>query len=173
MKTFNEKCNEAQNWLAANSFTTIYSNHPSSETREFHFIKDNIRVILYISEVKPTYYVQIKTPVNSFNTEEEILHINSNKYNVGDNRIFTAHRLIKDYLYKLDHKSLDKERAKEEAQQTIWETWFLISILALLGLLFTGTLINSRVVFPNWTAYTLLACFNLLACIIVGVKKPV
>lgn len=173
MKTFNEKCTEAQEWLASNLFTTIYSNHPSSKTREFHFIKDKIRIVLYISEVTPTYYVQIKTHVNAFNPKEEMLHISSIKYNVGDNRIFTAHSLIKDYLHKLDPNSLDKERAKEEAQQTIWETWFLLSIIALLGLLFTGTLINSRVVFPNWTAYTLLACFNLLACIIVGVKKPI
>ena len=165
-QTLNSKFKNAEEWLMAKGFSIIYSNHPSTEPREFHFIKDQIRIKLFIGQVKPIYCCQVVTPLNAF-IKEPLLHINSSKYEVGDDNIFIAHRLIKEYLLKLDTKSKFQQ---EHIKQTMWEYWFIASITIFLAFLFVGTLENSKSFLPNWPYFFSLSIINLAICLYKGFK---
>ena len=162
----NTKFKNAEEWLTAKGFRIIYSNHPSTEPREFHFIKDQIRIKVFISQVKPTYYCQVETPLNAF-IKEPRLHIHSLKYEVGDDNIFTAHKLIKEYLLKLDTKSKFQQ---EHIKQTMWEYWFVASIILALTCLFIGTLEGSKTFLPNWPYAMCILIANLAYCLYKGLK---
>jgi hypothetical protein len=60
---------------------------------------------------------------------------------------------------------------KEQAKQTMWETWFVSSIIIFFAYFFVGTLENSKVDFPNWLPFMLASMVNLIICIIYGTKK--
>lgn len=164
-QTLNTKFSNAKEWLEDKGFTEIFSNHPSTEPREFHFIKDQVRIKVFIGQSSPVYYCQVMAPVNPY-IKEPILHINSSKYEIGDDNLFVAHRLIKLYLDKLD------EPQKEETKQTMWEYWFVASVIIFLAYFFVGTLENSKNEFPNWLPFMLIACINLVICIYYGHKTP-
>lgn len=165
-QTVNSKFKNAEEWLIAKGFSIIYSNHPSTEPREFHFIKDQIRIKLFIGQVKPTYYCQVETPLNSF-IKEPLLHIHSSKYEVGDDNIFVAHRLIKEYLLKINTKSKFQQ---EHIKQTMWEYWFVASCILVLACLFIGTLEGSKNFLPNWPYFMIISSINLAICIYKGLK---
>lgn len=165
-QTVNSKFKNAEEWLTAKGFLIIYSNHPATELREFHFIKDQIKIKLFISQVKPIYHCQVVTPLNAF-LEEPVLHIHSSKYEVGNDNIFTAHRLIKEYLLKLDTKSKFQQ---EHNKQTLWEHWFIVSVILFLACFFLGTLQNSTTFLPNWPYDMLLLIANLAYCLYIGLK---
>lgn len=165
-QTVNSKFKNAEEWLIAKGFSITYSNHPSTEPREFHFIKDQIRIKLFIGQVKPTYYCQVETPLNAF-IKEPTLHIHSSKYEVGDDNIFTAHKLIKEYLLKLDTKSRFQQ---EHIKQTMWEYWFVASVILFLGSFFLGTLEGSKTFLPNWPYAMGLVTINLITCLYYGLK---
>ena len=163
---FENKFNKAHNWLLNADFSPIYANHHLAEPREFHYIKDQIRVKLFIGQVKPTYYCQVETPLNAF-IKEPTLHIHSSKYEVGDDNIFTAHKLIKEYLLKLDTKSKFQQ---EHIKQTMWEYWFVASIILFLGSFFIGTLEGSKTFLPNWPYAMGLVTINLIICLYYKLK---
>ena len=160
---FNTRYNNAKEWLVNKGFTEIFSNHPSTEPREFHFIKDGIRVKTFIGQASPVYYCQVVAPVNPY-IKEPILHIHSSKYEIGDQNLFIAHQLVKQYLNKLDSPQT------EEIKQTMWEYWFVISVIIFLAYFFVGTLEGSKTIFPNWLPFMLASCINLIICIYYGVK---
>jgi hypothetical protein len=162
-QTLNNKFTNAKEWLADKGFTEIYSNHPSSEPREFHFIKDQIRVKVFIGQSSPIYYCQVVAPVNPY-ISEPMLHINSSKYEIGDDNLFIAHQLVRQYLNKLDSPQTEK------IKQTMWEYWFVISVVIFLAYFFVGTLEGSKTIFPNWLPFMLASCINLIICIYYGVK---
>ena len=162
----NNKFNQVKEWLEPKGFSLIYSNHPSSEPREFHFIKNQIRVKVFIGTTKPTFYCQVVTPINAY-ISEPILHINSSKYEIGDDNLFLAHELIRQYLLKLDPKSKFQQ---EHIKQTMWEYWFVISVVIFLAYFFVGTLEGSKTFLPNWLPFMLASCINLAICIYYGYK---
>lgn len=162
-QTLNNKFTNAKEWLSQKGFTEIYSNHPSTEPREFHFIKDQVRIKVFIGQASPVYYCQVVAPVNPYITEP-MLHINSSKYEIGDQNLFIAHQLVKQYLNKLDNPQT------EEIKQSMWEYWFVISVVIFLAYFFVGTLEGSKTAFPNWLPFMLASCTNLIICIYYGLK---
>jgi hypothetical protein len=62
-------------------------------------------------------------------------------------------------------------KKSEETKQTMWETWFVASVIIFLAYFFVGTLENSKVDFPNWLPFKLASMVNLIICIIYGTKK--
>lgn len=163
---FNDKFDTAKKWLTDKSFVLIYSNHPSTEPREFHFIKDQVRIKVFIGQASPVYYCQVVAPVNPY-IKEPILHINSSKYEIGDNNLLIAHQLVKQYLNKLNKSTVNRS---EEVEQRVWEYWFVASIIIFLAYFFVGTLPGSQETFPNWLPFMLASCINLAICIYYGVK---
>ena len=67
---------------------------------------------------------------------------------------------------------MKKSNLSEEAQQTMWETWFVASVIIILAFLFVGTLDNSVNTYPNWIYYFSIAFINLLICLYYGFKTP-
>ncbi len=63
-------------------------------------------------------------------------------------------------------------KLSEETKQTLWETWFVASVIVFLAYLFVGTLEGSKIIFPNWLVFAPISGINLLVCIIIGLKKP-
>ena len=63
-------------------------------------------------------------------------------------------------------------KKSEETKQTMWETWFVASVIIFLAFFFVGTLDNSKTEFPNWLPFMLASCINLIICIYYGVKTP-
>jgi len=53
----NEFYREVQDWLRPLGFTEIYTNHPAEKVREFHFIKDGVRVCC-VNAWNPHCYLQ-------------------------------------------------------------------------------------------------------------------
>ena len=69
-------------------------------------------------------------------------------------------------------KSVKSPQEKEEVQQTMWETWFVASVIIILAFLFVGTLDNSINTYPNWIYYFSIACLNLSICLYYGFRTP-
>lgn len=63
---------------------------------------------------------------------------------------------------------MKKTKTYVDSKQTMWETWFVISLIIFGAYFFVGTLENSMKEFPNWIYFMLLSTFNLLICIIIG-----
>lgn len=61
---------------------------------------------------------------------------------------------------------------KTMKNQTLWETWFVSSVIIFLAYFFVGTLDGSRDTFPNWLPFFLVSVINLIACLYIGNKKP-
>jgi hypothetical protein len=59
---------------------------------------------------------------------------------------------------------------KIKLTETIWETWFVASIVIFFAYLFVGTLPNSLDQFPNWLPFFIASIVNLSICIYYGVK---
>jgi len=59
---------------------------------------------------------------------------------------------------------------KDNAKQTVWETWFIISFTIFMAYLFVGILENSQEMFPNWPYFTGIAAINFLICLYYGLK---
>jgi hypothetical protein len=60
----------------------------------------------------------------------------------------------------------------EESRQTMWEIWFVASVIIFLAYFFVGTLEGSRDFLPNWLPFMLIACVNLIICIYKGCVTP-
>jgi hypothetical protein len=165
-QTLNNKFTNAKEWLTDKGFTEIYSNHPSTEPREFHFIKDQVRIKVFIGQSSPIYYCQVMAPVNPYITEP-ILHISSSKYEIGDQNLFIAHQLVKLYIDKLNKSTTSRI---QEVRQAMWEYWFIASAIIFLAYFFVGTLEGSKTAFPNWLPFMIAACINLAICIYKGTK---
>lgn len=67
---------------------------------------------------------------------------------------------------------MKKSNLSEEAQQTMWETWFVASVIIILAFLFVGTLDNSVNTYPNWIYYFSIAFINLSICLYYGFRTP-
>lgn len=67
---------------------------------------------------------------------------------------------------------MKKSNLSEEAQQTMWETWFVASIILFLGSFFIGTLEGSKTFLPNWIYAMSLVTINLMTCLYYGLKTP-
>lgn len=166
---FEDKFNKAHNWLLNADFSPIYANHHLAEPREFHYIKDEIRVKLFISQIKESYYCQIVAPIDPYNLKDQPLQITSSKYGIGDNNLFIAHSLVKEKLSALNAINNIQE---EHSKQTMWEYWFVISIILFLGSFFIGTLEGSKTFLPNWIYAMGLVTINLMTCLYYGLKTP-
>ena len=55
--------------------------------------------------------------------------------------------------------------------QTLWEAWFVSSILIFAMYFFVGTLDGSMDMFPNWLPFFVISFINLITCLYVGSKK--
>ena len=58
-----------------------------------------------------------------------------------------------------------------DPQQSIWETWFVTSVIIFLSIIFWGTIYNNEQL-PIYYDVLLLASFvNLIYCLYIGLKK--
>ena len=94
-----------KDWLLPQGYTEIFSNHPISEVREVHFIKDNVRIKCYFDN-KAIFYCQLQTSIS----HSPILHIISAKFEIGNNEVFQVHRRILEYVERLVSKNKPDER---------------------------------------------------------------
>ena len=60
----------------------------------------------------------------------------------------------------------------EESKQTVWETWFVISIVLIVVMFVTGLMDNSKVYFPNWPYFAAGVLVNVVLCIKRGTHRP-
>lgn len=103
MILLNKKYQKCRSWLLPQDYVEIFANHPNSEMREVHFIKDKVRIKCYFNATE--FYCQLQTSISY----KPILHIISTRFDIGDNEVFEVHRRILEYVEKLT----DKEDAKE------------------------------------------------------------
>jgi hypothetical protein len=157
--TINAKYNIASDWLISKGYCIIYSNHPSSDIREFHFIKDKVRIKVFINE--EVYYCTAVYQLHSAPT----CTLNTGRYVIHNDEIFDAINVLVKSKEKIEEKN------KEPKFQVIWETWFITSVIIFLAYTFVGTLENSQTEFPNWLPFMLIACVNLIICIYYGYKS--
>jgi hypothetical protein len=73
--------NKITNWLVPKGFTEVYSNHPLSEKREFHFSKEGVRVIC-VEDFQDYCYLHADVLKNPFN-----LAIKTGKYEIGTEKL--------------------------------------------------------------------------------------
>ena len=59
----------------------------------------------------------------------------------------------------------------ENPKQTLWETWFVTSVIIMISLLIIGTTDGSKEFVPNFPYYITLSTINLMICIIIGYRK--
>lgn len=176
-EAFNSQFKNAEEWLIKNGFVITYSNHPNSILREFHFIKDQIRIKLFIGLKDSTYFCNIETPIDPYNLNEPVIYLTTKNYTPGDVNILKAHSFIKrhrdmleDFTKTEEPINVTKSSIKEDSKQTLWETWFVASVVILLGLIFIGTLNNSKIFMPYWPFLISFSIFNLVYCIYKGSK---
>lgn len=58
-----------------------------------------------------------------------------------------------------------------EPNQTLWEMWFISSVIIMISLLIIGTTDGSKEFVPNFPYYITLSTINLMICIIIGYRK--
>ena len=61
-------------------------------------------------------------------------------------------------------------KIKEESKQTLWETWFVISCMLILIVIFIGVTENSRIMFPSWPYFAGIVLINFIYCIMIGTR---
>ena len=59
----------------------------------------------------------------------------------------------------------------EQSKQTMWETWFVASIIIFTAYFFVGTMENSRIDFPNYPYFAIISVINLAICVYYGTRK--
>ena len=70
---------EIKEWLLPLNYTEIYSNHPCLPQREFHFIKNGIRVCCVNDNIEEYYYI---TSIRW--THPEIMIVQSGRYSLSN-----------------------------------------------------------------------------------------
>jgi hypothetical protein len=100
------KYSECIAWLIPKGYVEIFSNHPISEIREVHFIKDAIRIKCYFND-NIVFYCQLQSSISY----KPILHIISQRFEIGDEEVFEVHRRILEYVEKLTSK--DEKNGQE------------------------------------------------------------
>lgn len=158
--TINAKYNVASEWLISKGYCIIFSNHPSSDIREFHFIKDKVRIKVFINE--EVYYCTAVYQLNS----DPVCTLNTGKYLIHNEDIFDAIKI----LVKSKEKIESPKRMKEPIIQTGWEFWFVSSIVILIVMLLLGTLEDSRIFLPYWPYIFILSIINLVTCLYYGCR---
>ena len=88
----------ARDTLLAKGYVKCFSNHPSAELREFHFIKDRIRCIVRIGQTSDMFYCKLYADIQ----KSIVLHIESQSYAVEDIRLDAVHANMLAILEKLD-----------------------------------------------------------------------
>ena len=58
-----------------------------------------------------------------------------------------------------------------EPRQTIWELWFVTSVILFIASVFIGTTPGSVQMFPHFDMWLGVVFVNLIACITVGYRK--
>jgi hypothetical protein len=61
-------------------------------------------------------------------------------------------------------------KKSEQVKQTMWETWFVASVIIFLAYFFVGTLEGSKTAFPNWLPFMIASFINLAICTYYGFK---
>ena len=58
-----------------------------------------------------------------------------------------------------------------DPKQSLWELWFVISIIWVITIFMIGMLPNSKINFPHWDICAVLCSVNCIFCAVVGCKK--
>ena len=64
-----------------------------------------------------------------------------------------------------------KTKTYSDSKQTMWETWFVLSIVILASYIIVGTMEGSVDMFPNWSIFAGIALFNFIVCLHIGCRK--
>ena len=83
---------EITEWLLPKDYKEVYSNHPLSENREFHFSKDGIRVVCKRNVDGVSFFYLQKDILEL----EKPLSIRTANYNLKDKDLDILHNFIKD-----------------------------------------------------------------------------
>lgn len=160
--TINAKYNVASEWLISKGYCIIFSNHPSSDIREFHFIKNQVRIKVFINE--DVYYCTAVCQTNS----NPVCSLNTGRYEIHNNDIFDAITILLKNKAKID----SPRGMKEPIIQTGWEFWFVSSIVILIVMLILGTLEGSKIFLPYWPYAFTIAVINIVTCLYYG-SRPI
>jgi hypothetical protein len=158
--TINAKYNIASEWLISRGYSLTYSNHPSSDIREFHFIKNKVRIKVFINE--EVYYCTAVCQLNS----DPVCTLNTGRYMIHNEDIFDAINVLVKSKEKID----STKRMREPVIQTGWEFWFVSSVVVVIVMLFLGTIEDSKTFLPYWPYFLVLAFINLLTCLYYGTR---
>lgn len=55
-------------------------------------------------------------------------------------------------------------------KDSLWDFWFVTSLLLEVSVIITGSLERSIDLFPNWDVFAWLFTINLICCVFVGLK---
>ena len=82
--------NKVTNWLFPIGYEEVYSNHPLSLIREFHFSKDGIRVVCVAEDNEYCYLNAdiIKSPY--------CLSLKTGKFEIGTDKLEELHKYLKE-----------------------------------------------------------------------------
>lgn len=58
-----------------------------------------------------------------------------------------------------------------DSKQTMWEMWFVTSVVGVLSTIFLGSLDGSVEMFPNYPYWASAVMINFLVCLYYGCKK--
>jgi membrane protein YdbS with pleckstrin-like domain len=71
-------------------------------------------------------------------------------------------------MLSIDNMENRKPKTYSDSKQTMWETWFVLSVIIVFAYLVVGVMIGSEQQFPNWDIFAVLAIVNLLVCLYKG-----
>lgn len=85
-------------WLLPKGYVAIYKNHPCSKEREWHFMKDGIRVCCVCSSPFGYWYA-VKEILN----QKYFLCLETGRFEIGDNRLYDIHMFMKNQTLTYSH----------------------------------------------------------------------
>lgn len=88
---------QINSWLVLLGYEEIYSNHPSSAIREWHFIKNNIRVVC-VKSYGDKQYCYLYCDVLQL---KQTLSFQTNKFEIGTNKIEELQKFMEEIKTKL------------------------------------------------------------------------
>jgi hypothetical protein len=87
-------------WLLPKGYVEIYNNHPSSKEREFHFIKDKIRVCCVNGIGEAYFYLHADIMKQPY----PLLVLKSMRYEILTDELDELHKYFKKYVEILERK---------------------------------------------------------------------
>jgi len=86
---FNKRLSE---WLEPHGFSSIYDNHPCTPVREFHYIKNGVRIVCVNDPESPYCYVYADI---IYNRDITYAVRTTMRHKIGTDKVIESHTLVR------------------------------------------------------------------------------